>query len=137
MTRYFQSKAEAQDYADAVADDPRIATVKVELEPYNGWVAVLFPALQVLDDLEKQGYEIDRHGKRTKDPNKKKSRFKTEPAVAGAPRKAGATARVWQIADAVSAAGGDRKAIVEACVAEGINASTAATQYSRWKRAKQ
>lgn len=50
------------------------------------------------------------------------------------------TGRVWDIADTVAGKGVVGKAlreeIVATCVAEGIDPSTAATQYSRWNRAR-
>lgn len=54
-----------------------------------------------------------------------------------APTK-GATRRVWEIADETCPHGAeiDRAAIIEACVAQGINASTAGTQFSKWKKAR-
>lgn len=47
----------------------------------------------------------------------------------------GATKRVWEICDAHE--GEDRSEIIAACTAEGINPSTAATQYGKWKKARQ
>jgi len=47
------------------------------------------------------------------------------------------TARVWEIAEALSESIGSaasRKEVLEAATAEGINASTAATQYGRWTK---
>lgn len=44
------------------------------------------------------------------------------------------TKLVWQIADSMPDA--DRKAVVEACVAAGVNKATASTQYYRWQKAK-
>lgn len=59
------------------------------------------------------------------------------------PRNAGATGKVWEIADATMAehpAIKDpkqlRPLIIEACVKAGINAATAATQFSKWKGSK-
>jgi hypothetical protein len=51
------------------------------------------------------------------------------------PNTGTATGRVWEIADAMSKAAGApaaRGAVVDACVAESINPSTAATQYGKW-----
>lgn len=44
------------------------------------------------------------------------------------------TKLVWQIADSMP--GADRKDVVEACVAAGVNKATASTQYYRWQKAK-
>ena len=51
------------------------------------------------------------------------------------PKVGTATERVWAIADALSTAAGkaiERKPVLDACEAEGINPATAATQYGRW-----
>lgn len=54
--------------------------------------------------------------------------------------KGGITGRVWAIADECAAKGAKgkdlRAAIITACTGEGIDPSTAATQYSKWNRAK-
>lgn len=58
------------------------------------------------------------------------------------PKAGTATGRVWEVAQQVYAEGSFgkdfkalRSAIIEACRKEGINESTAATQYSKWKAA--
>lgn len=52
----------------------------------------------------------------------------------------GVTKRVWDIADKMTAgnygSGRDRAEVIAACVAEGINPATAATQYSKWRKAR-
>lgn len=54
----------------------------------------------------------------------------------------GVTAAVWQIADQCSQQYGDvsipelRKIIIDKCVQNGINFSTASTQYARWKKSQ-
>lgn len=53
-------------------------------------------------------------------------------SVTKAPRSSGACAQVWAIA---AQHGYDRKATLAACVAAGINAATAATQFALAKRA--
>ncbi len=61
-----------------------------------------------------------------------------EPSVR--PKGTSTTGRVWEIADSLFAAAGnqfpDRKAIIDACIAEGINQATASTQYAKWKKTK-
>lgn len=69
---------------------------------------------------------------------------KAKPASTGegAPSKprGGTTARVWELANGLygQKAGWDlkelRKALIDACTEEGINQSTAGTQWSKWKR---
>jgi hypothetical protein len=155
MPRYFKNKADAQALADTVVSDVRVRAVKVELVPYNGWVAVVFPRLIDLDDLADLGLEV-RDGIRRVDPD----RVRPEP-LPDAPRKArkaegepeggesgerdvraspapvkGATALVWKIADDMNATAADRAKVIAACEQAGVNPATAATQWSKWKKAR-
>lgn len=149
--RFFINKQLALGYANDAAKywHDVVKSVNAELEPGSGWVAVLYTT-GALPDAHNAGLEIRDHlvpfvpGKTPADwhtPAKapKAQRVSTgegssEPRAA--PEK-GVTAKVWVIADRVFADKGlDRGAIIAACEAEGINASTAATQYSKWKKAK-
>lgn len=64
------------------------------------------------------------------------------PNASNKPRTAGATGKVWEIADKVKEenprldAKGLRPLIIEACVKADINPATASTQYSKWKNAQ-
>ena len=48
-----------------------------------------------------------------------------------APKKAGACAKVWAMADSMP--GAERKDVIDKCVADGINKATASTQYQKWR----
>ena len=53
------------------------------------------------------------------------------------PKAGTKTGRIWEIADSLSAREGApvaRKKVLEAAMAEDINAATAATQYGRWRK---
>jgi hypothetical protein len=53
------------------------------------------------------------------------------------PKAGTKTGRIWEIADSLSAqenAPVARKRVLEAAMAEDINAATAATQYGRWRK---
>jgi hypothetical protein len=53
------------------------------------------------------------------------------------PKDGTTTGRVWAISDEISKKNGapaDRKTVIEQVVAEGINASTGATQYGKWRK---
>jgi hypothetical protein len=55
------------------------------------------------------------------------------------PKARGATMRVWEIADELTASTGElarRKDVIDAYVAEGGNPNTASTQYHYWKTAR-
>lgn len=58
-------------------------------------------------------------------------------SVPGRPRAGSSTGRVWDIADSFKDKYGTdkelRKAVIDACVAEGINSSTASVQFGKWK----
>lgn len=142
MTTYYKSEALAQAEAQRILEaDDRLLWAKAELEPYNGWVVVVAAKPRPLDDLADLGYEVDVNGRRTRDPNKKRPTpiaaarpVGTDGApVRSEPKVGGVSQRVWQLCRDL---GGDRKQVIAAAVAEGINDKTAATQYSRWKRAE-
>lgn len=69
---------------------------------------------------------------------------KAPAAIPSAPKPGGTTARVWEIANQtmadvpqpVSDMKELRRVVIEACVEEGINPGTAATQFGAWKRSK-
>jgi len=53
------------------------------------------------------------------------------------PRAGTSTGKVWEIADAISQetkSPADRKSVVAKCTEAGINPSTAATQYGKWRK---
>ena len=55
----------------------------------------------------------------------------------GQPSKGTTSARIWEIADYYTTETGSpavRGDVVGACVAEGLNSSTASTQYGRWRK---
>jgi hypothetical protein len=141
-TYYHPTKDAALETATALEADSRVAAAIVQFEPYNGWVVVLIPARYDLSDLAGQAEIQD--GTKRPSPLKNRPTPLSAPAGRGAPKGGpdspstapvkGATAMVWTIADGVGKP--DRTAIIAACVASGINAATAATQYSKWKKAK-
>lgn len=138
------SRAVANSLVNRESDkDARILNGVTQLEPNKGWVAVLVVAdPKECTDLEARGFELQKSGPVEKKPapdNWAKPAAgpiaRTGSLTKATAPKRGVTARVWAIADTVE--GGDRKAIIDACVAEGINPATAATQYSKWKKAQQ
>jgi len=50
------------------------------------------------------------------------------------PKAGSKTGRVWEIADSQGTENAVRKTVMDLCVAEGINASTASTQYGKWRK---
>lgn len=73
-------------------------------------------------------------------PKATRPKASTGSGDAPAKPKGGTTARVWEVANEIygQKTGWDikelRSSIIAACEAEGINSSTAGTQYSKWKR---
>lgn len=55
------------------------------------------------------------------------------------PKSGTITARVWEIADEFKSQSrnADRTAVVQACIAAGINMNTANTQFSHWSKENQ
>lgn len=151
-TFYHPTKEAAREVEARLTVDPRIAQTLVQFEPNNGWVVVVVPALCDLSDLKP--YVEVQDGRPNAMPIGKVRAYQPPtapdrpiqgagqgagPAGAAAAPSKGATARVWVIADAVTAEKGgtiDRAAIIARCEAEGINPSTAGTQYSKWKKAR-
>jgi hypothetical protein len=65
----------------------------------------------------------------------KKPRVPRGPADPSGRPSTGVTKRVWEIADSLKQPA-DRTKVIAAATKEGINPSTAATQFSKWLRAK-
>lgn len=154
MTYYHETKEAAEEAARIY--EPYFS-VRVALESYNGFVITLtprsfevfkFPLWDLLDkvELDLTGFNLVRIKPADRNrpaPVAAKARASTAaPRADGEPASApvkGATAKVWTIADRITAEKGgtiDRGAIIAACEAEGINPATAATQFSKWKRSK-
>lgn len=138
---YHPKKEDAQAVLNRLLEDPRVASGVVQMEPYNGWLAVVVPAYHDLSDLADVA-EIQDGRKRPPPVDKvrpsrvSEAKPRAEGGGGGAAPVRGATAMVWTIADRITKELGriDRAAIIAACVAEGINQATAGTQYSKWKK---
>ena len=147
---YHESRAVAVAAAERLqSQDSAIGGYSVQLEPDNGWVIQLYPGradlsayrgvAEIMDGSNRLPVEgkVRRVGSGTGATKREPGQGKgSAPGGQGGPSSApskGATAKVWEIADRV---GPDRKAIIDACIAEGINQATAATQYSKWKKAR-
>lgn len=114
-------------------------------EEYNALVSACLAKLEAdpMDDaseefLERQAAEVLAAAEAAKDAAKPK----TQSDPLARPAKAtSTTGLVWKIADEQFTLAGnqmpDRKAVLDACAAEEINPSTAATQYAKWKKAKE
>ena len=148
---YFEKKHEAEALAAELRGDPRVGNVRVFMKPYNGWHVVLNPSPATLSIFADRAAIEDGFGRWHYPDGVSKAipaipgARNPRPAVEGdtpvgtAPSPKGATGKVWEIADSMVKAGNGivpRPDIIAACVAAGINAATAATQYSKWKKAR-
>lgn len=148
--QYFESKPLAQAALGRLFDsgDQRILTGDTQFEPNKGFVVVLVVSASAnVDDLRTAGWDIQPwKAERDAQPQGRSSSQAPKPpkperspsdASPSAPTK-GATARVWEIADGYLAEKGaiNRSEIIAACEAGGIHPATAATQYSKWKKAR-
>lgn len=93
--------------------------------------------------VEKLMWEINRLGINLEDPTSsapKEPKEKDPNAPPARPKATTTTGLVWQLADEAFEKAGNqmpnRADVIAACEAEGINSSTAATQYAKWKKAK-
>lgn len=152
---YFPSRKAAQDgcnWGQRKYADQGVYSAVPQFEPDKGFVAVLFSEKNIPDawddgfevktrDIVKEKTPLDWHTKKKAAPAASSVSTGATSSTPSAP-KGGTTARVWAIADAVAEEKGTgdikalRAAIIATCEAEGINKSTAGTQYSKWKRAK-
>lgn len=145
---YYEAKPVAQAALGRLFDaHPEIMTGDVQLEPYKGWVVmIMLPAGADGSPFEAQGVEVQYHGSQGAQSAARHRSSSSTPASASsgsvaAPTK-GVTARVWEIAseleEKLSGQPGAalRPAIIAECERQGINAATAATQYSKWKRSR-
>jgi hypothetical protein len=152
---YHPTQDEARKVAQELEDDPRVAATRIQLEPYNGWVVQVLAKPADLSDLANIADVVDgreRPGRTGKAKPSVPALTRPERAGQGgtgakggdgtqgggtAPVR-GATAQVWAIADTFLNEKGraDRTAIIGLCTAAGINAATAGTQYSKWKKAR-
>lgn len=148
---YYPNKPLATTVANRLQtkyEDKGVYSAVAQFEPNKGYVVVLF-AENNIPEAWADGAEVVTQQKMTtpeKTPdNWSKGRAKGAapakggPATTGAP-KGGTTARVWAIADAMHAESPltrqDRAKVIAQCTSEGINSSTAGTQWSKWAKAR-
>lgn len=101
-------------------------------------VNAIAPDPTTFDDLMR---EITRLGINLEDPTTPTPKVEKDPnAPPSRPKATTTTGLVWQLADEEFEKAGnqmpDRAKVIASCETEGINASTAATQYAKWKKAK-
>lgn len=146
--RYYKNRPLAQQYANLGQQtwSDTVYSASAQFEPNFGYVAVLH-AYHNVPDAWAQGYEVQtpqtvsatsKTPDDWADPRRPSLTAKggnTQEGPAAPVR--GATARVWAIADEVGASSrADRGKVIAACTAEGINPSTAATQWSKYAKSK-
>ena len=141
----YESKPGAQAALGRLFDtnDPRIITGDTQFGPNQGYIAIVLVSPGVdFADLEAKGFEVQVHGAAIAAPSSTKApkgtRAPSAPDGAVTAPTKGVTAQVWAIADTFLVEKGavDRAAIIKLCEAAGIHPATAATQFSKWKRAR-
>lgn len=149
--RFYHNRPMAMNFANdgQLRWAEQVYSATAQFEPQHGFVAVLFSEHNI-PEAWAAGYEVRTSALvPSKTPEDwaagrvgarraaKSAPGGSTPAPEGAAPVRGATARVWAIADQVGAAGrGDRAKVIAACVAEGINPATAATQWSKYANSK-
>ncbi len=121
-------EAPSEDYAKLLKD----CVARFELLPVDA---------TPIRELEAQVAQLypDEVGVNPKDRAVSKGSAKAEGGNPSAPKSGSTTRRVWEIADALWTPPGpmpDRKKVMAACEAQGINPSTASTQYGKWKASR-
>jgi len=123
-----------------------VYSATAQFEPDHGFVAVLFSEVNIPAAWD-AGFEVVLPFRPVKTPDDWASK-KKPPRVAAdgtaaveAEPRSGATARVHTIAEELFQAGtianrSGRGAVVDACIAAGINPSTASTQWSKFAKLK-
>jgi hypothetical protein len=147
---YYPNKPLAQTVANRLQtkyQEQGCYSAAAQFEPNKGFMVVLYSERNIPEAWAEGAEVVQPHILPTRgtDPDwaKKKEKKSTvkldgiEPSSAPSAPKGGVTAQVWAIADHVYGDGPlDRGAIIDACLAAGINKATAGTQYSKWKRAR-
>lgn len=150
--RYYINRPLAMNFANEGQQrwSDTVYSAIAQLEPNHGFVAVLF-AYHNVPEAWAEGYEVRTPA--LEPENKTPADWASNPTGArraggsagkgtntpggGSAPVRGATARVWAIADEVGAQSrADRGKVIDACTAEGINPSTAATQWSKYAKSK-
>jgi len=98
------------------------------------------PDTHPIEDLERQVAKLEAENTDPTQPKHKKERVAKDPnAPLEPPKKTSTTGLVWVIADELCVKFGrmaTRQEVIAACTEEGINGSTASTQFSKWKGSK-
>jgi len=123
-------------------NDPRIRDVRVQFQPYAGWVICLFAALHDLSEFVDECEVHDGHGK-----NKLTGELGTKPLPVtkddGTPLRSRSQTQggyrpdtTWATMDALHKEGKGRDEIVAALVAQGVDSKKASKETRHWMKAR-
>lgn len=151
MTYFHQTKDAALEAAQVYESHWH---TRASFVPNNGWVIVLtprtaevfqWPLAPMLDLVEIDLTSWARlhrkpEGYKRMAPVMDRAAVESKREPGAGPSPAGATGKVWAIADEMHKAGAltraDRSRVIAACQQAGINESTAATQWAKWAKAR-
>lgn len=92
----------------------------------------------LMKEIHRLGIDLENPSARTQKAEPKPKR--EDDGIPARPKATTATGLVWQIADELSAKVNgeipDRKELIAACEAEGLNPATAQVQFGKWKKAR-
>ena len=144
MGHFHKTKEIAQEVVEqrGYKNDPRIRDVRIQFEPYAGWVIVLFAALHDLTEFVDDCEIHDGNGK-----NKLTGQLGTKPLPVtsenGAPLRSRSQTQggytpdaTWKTMDELWAAGKGREEIIAALTAQGIDSKKASKETRHWMKAR-
>lgn len=147
MTFFYPNKTAAERAAEKFKNDPRIASVTIQFEPYNGFVIVVKPKYIDLSDLadeveiqdgvkRKPPVALVRPARIEPEQRTRAPRVPRDPSAPKEPRSAGGYSAhaCWPIIEANHPKG--RDAVIAAVVGAGHDAKTASKQYRHWLKNK-
>jgi hypothetical protein len=107
--------------------------LKAENIPTDFIIEPITPSLWVRD-VKRQIKDVSEHREWTKRENVTEE--KDERPSTTRRKRSTVQSIVWETAERIVQEGGDRNAVIVACVAAGVQPETAATYYANWKKAK-
>lgn len=144
MGHFHKTKEIAQRIVEerGYKDDPRIREVRVQFEPYAGWVIVLFAAYHDLSEFVNDCEVHDGRGKQ-----KLTGQLGTKPVPVtkedGTPLRSRSQTQggytpdaTWKVMDELHAAGKGREEIIAALVSSGVDSKKASKETRHWMKAR-
>ena len=141
---FHKTKEAAQKFVEesGLKNDPRIAHVAIQFEPYAGWVVVLVAALHDLSEFVDNCEVRDGRGRQ-----KLTGQLGTKPAPVtsdqGTPLRTRSQTQggytpdsTWKVMDQLHAEGKTRDEIIAAVVSSGVDSKKASKESRHWMKAR-